>query len=100
MRYITRIAKLVAGSVAAFWMVVVAAPAAFADHGSAWTLQRGVPPTGGGTSLGAWIIFGVLLAAIVYAVVRMVTQARARRAAPAAIPGESGVVAPTQPKAA
>ena len=99
MRYITRIAKLMAGAVATFWALVVTAPAALADHGSAWTLQRGVPPSGGGTSLGAWIIFGVLLVAIVYAAVRMAMQSRARRAREA-VAGESGTVATTQPKAA
>ena len=98
MRYVRRFAKGVATSVAAFATMVMVAPAAFAYHGSAWTLQRGVPPSTGGTALGAWIIFGLLLVAAAYATMRMMMK---RRAAPETSAGlGETTVAGSEPKAA
>ena len=99
MRYVNGIVKTATAVVTVFWTMVMAAPAALADHGSAWSLQRGVPQAGEGTALGAWIIFGLLLALAVFATARMLMQRRKSAAATAA--DENGTaVARSESKAA
>jgi hypothetical protein len=82
MRYLTLMAKLATVMVGAVLVVAVGAPAAFADHGSAWSMrQTGAVLNGGSPSTGAvpWVIAAILGAALVWAAVRLVLTARSGR---------------------
>jgi hypothetical protein len=88
MRYADRVKKTVWVLAGSLGLVFGAAPAAYADHGSAWSLRQSGPFNGGGASAGVagWIVGAVLVVAILFAAARIVWSARTGRGSGSNVP--------------